>query len=87
MSEDRVKELLRELLLEVEKDPQLDAEALGQVQKFANGLNEKFDPEVDADNDTLLDDAIALEASFAANHPVAERIIQELVNNLSKIGI
>jgi hypothetical protein len=35
----------------------------------------------------VLDDAIALEASFAAEYPVAEKIIRELINSLSRIGI
>jgi hypothetical protein len=45
------------------------------------------DPAVDSDENTVLDDAIALEAVFAASHPVAEKIIRELINSLSRIGI
>jgi hypothetical protein len=34
-----------------------------------------------------MDDAIALEASFANIHPVAERLIREFINSLSRLGI
>jgi hypothetical protein len=36
---------------------------------------------------SLMDDAIALEASFANTHPVAERLIREFINSLSRLGI
>jgi hypothetical protein len=35
----------------------------------------------------MLDDVIALEASFATSHPVVEKLIRELVNTLSRLGI
>ncbi len=38
-------------------------------------------------NSPVLEDAIALEARFAANHPVAERVIRELIDSLGRIGI
>jgi len=34
-----------------------------------------------------MDDVVALEARFAANYPVAEKIVRELVDSLSRIGI
>ena len=36
---------------------------------------------------SLLDDAIALEAEFAVTHPLAERLMREFINSLSKLGI
>jgi hypothetical protein len=32
-------------------------------------------------------DTLALEARFAANHPVAERLIREVIDTLGRIGI
>jgi hypothetical protein len=50
-------------------------------------IEELTDPDVESDSASMLDDAIALEARFAASHPVAEKTIRELINTLSKIGI
>ena len=38
-------------------------------------------------NSPVMEDAIALEARFAANHPVAERLIREVIDTLGRIGI
>ena len=87
MSEERIKELLQELVQEVEETPSMDKEVLGLVQQLKAGVHDLIDPEVSTEDNTVMDDAIALEALFATNHPVVEKIIRELVNTLSKIGI
>ena len=40
-----------------------------------------------AAKESLLEEAVALEALFAAEHPVAEKMLRELVNSLSRLGI
>ena len=87
MSEQRVKELMSELLRELHNTEGVDAETLGVARKLEEDINDVVNPEVDTSDYSVLDDAIALEASFAASHPMAERIIRELINNLIRIGI
>ena len=87
MSETRVTELMRELVAEIEGTPSLSKDVLASAKKLELGINDLVDPEVDTTENTILDDAIALEASFSATHPVAAKIIRELVDSLSRIGI
>jgi len=85
LSQDRVKQLLRELRVELSQADELDEETLT--------LAEKLDADIDALLESAqpqspeLEDAIALEARFAATHPVAERIMRELIATLGRIGI
>lgn len=44
-------------------------------------------PLSNAAKESLLEEAVALEALFAAEHPAAEKILRELVNSLSRLGI
>lgn len=87
MSETRIKELLQELLAELESAEGVDPETLATARQLEASIEDVVNPEVDTSENTVLDDAIALEASFAASHPVAEKIIRELINSLSRIGI
>jgi len=87
MSESRVSQLMRELVAEIESTPSLNKDVLSSAKKLEAGINDFVDPDIDTAENTLLDDAIALEASFEATHPVAAKIIRELVDSLSKIGI
>ncbi len=87
MSEQRVRELIGELVNELEKTDGVDEQTLGDARKLATDIDDLVNPEVDTSEYTVLDDAIALEASFAASHPLAEKIIRELINSLSRIGI
>jgi len=87
VSEERVKELLSELIAELEKTESIDKDVVASARKLESNVHDFVNPEIDTQENTILDDAIALEASFAATHPVAEKIIRELVNSLSRIGI
>ena len=87
MTEQRIKHLLKELQQELEHATEVDEEIIAMTRKLDADINALVDPEVDTSGNTVMDDAIALEASFAARYPVAERILRELINNLSKIGI
>jgi len=44
-------------------------------------------PRSNAAKESLLEEAVALEALFAAEHSVAEKMLRELVNSLSRLGI
>lgn len=87
MSEQRIKELLEELLAELRQIDGVDEALVATVRELESGIGDLVNPAIDSGENSVLDDAIALEAIFAASHPVAEKIIRELINTLSRIGI
>lgn len=87
MSEARIKELMDELLTELRDTQGVETDTVLRAKQLQNDIEQLVDPEIDTSENTILDDAIALEASFAATHPVAEKTIRELINTLSRIGI
>lgn len=87
MSEQRIKELLEELLAELQQIDGVDEALVATVRELESGIGDLVNPAIDSGENSVLDDAIALEAIFAASHPVAEKIIRELINTLSRIGI
>ncbi|MCH7815927.1 MAG: DUF4404 family protein [Proteobacteria bacterium] len=87
MNEKRIKALMGELLGELEQAESIGDETVSVARQLESDIHDLVNPEVDTAENTVLDDAIALEASFAASHPIAEKILRELINNLSKIGI
>ncbi|MBL4821772.1 MAG: DUF4404 family protein [Gammaproteobacteria bacterium] len=87
MSEQRIKELMDELLGELKNTEGVNEKIVADARKLETDIQDLVNPEVDTSEYTVLDDAIALEANFAASYPTAEKIIRELINSLSKIGI
>jgi len=87
MSEQRLRELMSELAQELEKTEEVDPELLATIKRLEADIDDLVDPETDSSNNSVMDDAIALEASFAVNYPTAEKILRELINTLSRIGI
>ena len=87
MSEQRIKELMSELVGELEKADSISEDTVSVAKKLESDIHDLVNPQVDSSENTVLDDAIALEASFAVSHPVAEKAIRELINSLSRIGI
>lgn len=87
MSDERLKTLISQLITEMEKTEGVDPETIARARKLRADIDDVVNPEVDTEDYSVLDDAIALEASFAANHPVAERTLRELINTLSRMGI
>ena len=87
MSEQRIKDLLAELRGELQRTDGVDEALLTSVRTLESSIGDLVDSTVDSSENTVLDDAIAMEAVFAASHPVAEKIIRELINSLSRIGI
>lgn len=82
---DRVKALLAELQQVLAQTDALDDDTLAlarQLEQEMELLIEKSEPMVPE-----LESAIALEARFAARHPVAEGIMRELIAVLGRIGI
>jgi hypothetical protein len=87
MNEEKVKQLLKDLLEEIAQGENPDQELLGSAQRLQSDIDSLLNPDVDSADNTVMDDMIALEAQFATNYPVAEKIVRELVNSLSRIGI
>lgn len=87
MSEQRVKESMKELMSELDSTENVDQATTEAAKRLESDIHDLVNPEVDSSENTVMDDAISLEASFAANHPVAEKIVRELINTLSRIGI
>lgn len=87
MSNERANELILELIKELEESESSDATTIEQAKQLQNTFKDVVNPELDTTDNTLLDDAIALQASFAVQYPVAEKLIRELVNTLSRLGI
>jgi hypothetical protein len=87
MNEEKVKQLLKELLEEIAQGENPDQELLGSTQRLQSDIDSLLNPDVDSADNTVMDDMIALEAQFATNYPVAEKIVRELVNSLSRLGI
>jgi hypothetical protein len=87
MNEEKVKALLDELLNEIRQSEDQDDEVLASAEQLEADIAALLNPDVDSSDNTVMDDMIALEARFASNYPVAEKIVRELVNSLSRIGI
>jgi len=86
MSQERIKALLQQLQQELAKTTTVDAETLAQVKQLDSDIDQWIEDAEDV-NSPIMEDAIALEARFAANHPVAERLIREVIDTLARIGI
>ena len=85
MNQDKVKRLLEELRTELSNTDSLDADTRRLAEKVDNDIDDLVESSQPKSRE--LDDAIALEARFAASHPVAERIMRELIATLSRIGV
>ena len=86
MSQQRVRLLLSELQLELARTGEVDEETLALIRKLEQDIEELIESS-EQRNSPVLDDAIALEARFAANHPIAEKLLREVIDSLARIGI
>lgn len=87
MSKERINELLAALAKEISETQDIPENIEVSSKQLATDIEEALSSQSDEANPTILEDAIALEASFAVNHPIAEKLIRELVNQLSRLGI
>jgi len=86
VSQQRVRLLLSELQLELARTGEVDEERLALIRKLEQDIDELIESS-EQRNSPVLDDAIALEARFAANHPIAEKLLREVIDSLARIGI
>ena len=87
MTTERIRELLAELRQETSSTT-MDAETRTALKRLDNDIHRLLDPDDDAsEGEQLIERARELEAEFAANHPVFERFMREVVDALVKIGV
>lgn len=86
MDQDKVRRLLAQLQKELGTGEKLDSETLELVKQLDKNVDSLIESS-ENNNAPVMDDAIALEARFAATHPVAERLVRELIDTLGRIGI
>lgn len=86
MNQDKLRQLLAQLQEELAHDAALDNETLLLLKQLDRNVDALIASAQDV-NAPVMDDAIALEARFAATHPVAERLLREFIDTLSRIGI
>jgi hypothetical protein len=85
VGQDKIKFLLEELNQELALADNLDEDTLElarQLEREMEQLIERSEPVAAG-----LENAVALEARFAATHPVAERMLRELIAVLGRMGI
>lgn len=84
MSKDRISELLAQLREEIRK-----TDVDEDVERLVNDIDAEIKGVTDenADIDAVLEQAKKLEASFATNHPTAERVVREFIDLLVRMGI
>ena len=87
MPEQRLRELLGELRKELKGMEGVDEDVMESLDELEVNIEDLVDPDTDSSENSALDDAIALEARFAANYPMAEQILREVINTLNRIGI
>ncbi len=88
MKEAAVKELMRRLHEELESADRIDPELQGLVRDLDSDIRRILKSGAGAgEAESLMDRATALETRFAARHPVAERVLREIVEALGKMGV
>lgn len=87
MSNEKLQELLSRLREELQQS-ELDDETRSSVEELGADIDDLLDSESDrTDTASVLDRANLLEASFATEHPTAERIVREVIETLVRMGI
>lgn len=86
MSDEKLRQLLAELDRELASAEEIDEETLALARKLDRDISDVIES-AENRNSPLLDDAISLEAQFAVRHPMAERIMRELIATLHRMGV
>lgn len=86
LKQDKIRSLLAQLQKELDNGVTLDNETIALLKKLDRNIDTMIET-AGKGNAPVMDDAIALEARFAADHPVAERVLRELIDTLGKMGI
>jgi Domain of unknown function (DUF4404) len=85
MNADKVRSLLGRLIESL--DPaKVDPDTLASTRAFEVDALRTIDSR-EAPAQTLLNQAKALEVKFAVEHPLAERILREIIETLARMGV
>jgi len=88
MAKQELKSLLLELQQELESAGEVDEETLALVRKLDGDIHKLVESSSKIETfDMALERARLLRNRFAANHPVAERFMAEIMDTLAKLGI
>ncbi len=88
MSDQELKSLLARLHRELESTDKVGPETLTLVRQLDSDIHKLVESSSPTESfDAVIDSASSLKNRFAAEHPVAERYMAEIVDTLAKIGI
>lgn len=88
MTENHIKKLLSQLQDALEDTEQVDAETLALVHELDDEIHRLTEAGAAHDDyEGVVDQAKSMQARFAAEHPVAERFLREIIDALAKVGI
>jgi hypothetical protein len=88
MTENNIKQLLTQLQDALEETRQVDAETLNLVRELDEEIHRLTEAGAPPDDyEGVVDQAKSMQARFAAEHPVAERFLREVIDALAKVGI
>lgn len=80
-------ESLVELRAELETSNNIDKSTLEHVRRLEIEMHDMINSNELKAEERLSEELLALETQFAAEHPVLEKIIRNIVNTLSQMGI
>jgi hypothetical protein len=87
MSNEEIRQLLAKLHEELQKT-ELDGETQSLMRELDEDIHDLVNPDTPTeDANPVLERARLLEAKFATNHPMAERLTTEVINILARMGI
>jgi len=88
MPDHELKALLVKLRQELENTDKVEAETLALVRQLDADIHKLVVPSPQTETfEAVLEGARLLKSRFAANHPVAERFMAEIMDTLAKLGI
>lgn len=87
MSNEKVRDLLSKLHDELGKTD-VDAKTRSLMQALDVDIQKLLDPAQQlGDSRSIMSRAQELESNFATQHPIAERIVREIVDTLTRMGV
>jgi Domain of unknown function (DUF4404) len=88
MTDPKLKELLNSLQDTLEQTERIDTETLDLVRELDAEIHRLTSGEAEPDDVAgVLDQAKSMETRFAVDHPVAEGVLREIIDALSRLGI
>lgn len=88
MAEQKLKQLLSQLNDLLDETEQVDAETQALIRELDEEIHRLTEAGAASEEyEGAIDEAKALQARFAVEHPVAERFLREIIDTLAKVGI